>query len=170
MITEKTNQTYKNAMELLVAEEISKQIQRLPEHLSKYINRVEVATYALNRLPPLYASCEEGLARQKVRGRNEFQKQITESVKQSFAAVQRDLLRTSKPLIADSEDSDIIDARNALQELADFLPHREFSWHHLVKLIKPLLVQLANRELTPEEMDRLSSQLSYSWNDPRYMR
>jgi hypothetical protein len=157
-------------MELLVAEEINRQIQRFPEHLSKYINRIEVATYALNRLPPLYASCEEGLARQKVRGRSEFQKQIANSVKQSFAAVQRDLLRNSKPLIADSEDSDIIDARNALQELADFLPHREFSWHHLVKLIKPLLVKLADRELTQEEMDQLSSQLSYSWNDSRYLR
>jgi Late competence development protein ComFB len=169
-MAEKTNQTHKNAMELLVADEINRQIQRYPENLSKYMNRIELATFALNRLPPLYASSEEGLARQKVRGKGEFQKQITEAVRQSFAAVQRDLLRNSKPLIADDDDREIIDARNALQELADFLPHREFSWHQLVKLIKPLLVQLANRELTQEEMDKLSSQLSHNWNDHRYSR
>ncbi|MBC6421985.1 MAG: late competence development ComFB family protein [Hormoscilla sp. SP5CHS1] len=35
-------------------------MKQLPPELADYINRVEVATYALDRLPPLYASSQEG--------------------------------------------------------------------------------------------------------------
>ena len=45
-----------NIMELLVQNEIDKQLRLYPKKIRDYINKVEVATYALNRLPPLYAS------------------------------------------------------------------------------------------------------------------
>ncbi|NEO33373.1 MAG: late competence development ComFB family protein [Symploca sp. SIO3C6] len=47
-------------MELLVIEEVKHQLDNYPQQLANYINPVEVATYALNRLSPLYASSEEG--------------------------------------------------------------------------------------------------------------
>ncbi|NJQ98976.1 MAG: late competence development ComFB family protein [Hydrococcus sp. CSU_1_8] len=56
------SQTHKNAMELLVAEEIEKQLKSLSSEEVYFINQVEVATYALNRLPSLYASSEEGIS------------------------------------------------------------------------------------------------------------
>jgi hypothetical protein len=40
-----------NVMELLVNEEIERQLKPYPSKIKKYINKVEVATFALNRLP-----------------------------------------------------------------------------------------------------------------------
>lgn len=131
-------------MELLVAEEIERQINRYPANIRQNFNRIEVATHALNRLPPLYASCHEGFNKQKLKGRSKHSAEITKNVRQAFAAVQKDLLRISTPLVAE-EKYESKEAKKALQELIDFLPHQEFSWEKLVKLIKPALVQLSHQ-------------------------
>jgi hypothetical protein len=85
-------------MEDLVAEEVKRQLASLSPRLCQYIKRVEVETYALNRLPPLYASCQEGWMQQLKRGKAEFHAPIKTAVRQAIAAVQRDLLRHSTPL------------------------------------------------------------------------
>ncbi|HAX75883.1 MAG TPA: hypothetical protein DCY88_08615 [Cyanobacteria bacterium UBA11372] len=41
----------RNAIEPLVEEEVERQLQQLPPQMVKYINRVQVLAYALNRLP-----------------------------------------------------------------------------------------------------------------------
>jgi Late competence development protein ComFB len=161
--------THKNVMEILVDEEINRQIKKYPPNLTMYINKVEVATYALNRLPPLYTSCQEGMKKQKERGEREFKDQISTSVRQAFAAVQRDLLRSSTPLISEN-DSELHTAKVALQELAEILPQNDRSWDRIVQLIKPLLVKITNREMTEEEIAELSYQLRYGWQDTRYAR
>ncbi|MBE9166491.1 late competence development ComFB family protein [Pleurocapsales cyanobacterium LEGE 06147] len=156
------NQISRNVMEFLVTEEIERQIIRYPTKIGRYINRVEVATYALNRLPPLYASSQEGLNRQKLRGRKEFSAEITKVVRQALAAVQKDLLRSSTPLIAE-EEGELENAKNALKELVDFLPHREFSWENLVKTIKPILIQMSRQKQLTSESTNISSQSSARW-------
>ena len=57
----------RNVMEILVSEEIDRQIGRFPDNIRKFINRIEVATYALNRLPALYASSQQGFNQQKTK-------------------------------------------------------------------------------------------------------
>lgn len=156
------DQISRNVMEFLVAQEIERQIIRYPTNINRYINRVEVATYALNRLPPLYASSQEGLNRQKLRGRKEFSVEITKVVRQALAAVQKDLLRSSTPLIAE-EDRELENAKNALKELTDFLPHREFSWENLVKTIKPVLIQMSRQKQLTIESTKNLSQSSARW-------
>ncbi|MCS6813064.1 MAG: late competence development ComFB family protein [Cyanobacteria bacterium] len=47
---------YRNAMESLVAEELERQFQLVPPKLGRYLSREEVTAFALNRLPPLYAT------------------------------------------------------------------------------------------------------------------
>lgn len=158
-----SDQISRNVMESLVTQEIERQIIRYPTNISRYINRVEVATYALNRLPPLYASSQEGFNRQKLRGRKEFSGEITKVVRQALAAVQKDLLRSSTPLIAE-EDRELEDAKNALKELADFLPHREFSWENLVKTIKPVLIQMSRQKECIAESTKNYSHSSVQWD------
>ncbi|MGK7874087.1 MAG: late competence development ComFB family protein [Xenococcaceae cyanobacterium] len=114
------SQAPKNAMELLVTEEIEKQIGHYPPALTKEINQIEVATYALNCLPPLYASSKEGLYRQKQRGQKEFKNQIKAAVHQALEVIQRKPLRFATPLLSAEEiNNEIQEARMALQELAD---------------------------------------------------
>jgi hypothetical protein len=161
--------THKNAMESLIEEEIERQIKKYPPNLTMYINKVEVATYALNRLPPLYASCQEGMKKQKERGEREFKDQISTVVRQAFAAVQRDLLRSSTPLVSES-DKELESAKIAFQELAELLPQNERSWERIVQIIKPLITKITNREMTEEEIAEISYQLRYGWQDRCYSR
>lgn len=62
-------QTYKNVMEAFVQEEIEFQLQnnKALSRSADYINLLEVATFALNRLPCYYASSIEGIERQRRR-------------------------------------------------------------------------------------------------------
>ena len=137
-----------NIMEELVAEEINRQISRYPENIAKFINKIEVATYALNRLPPLYASSQKGLNKQKLKGKSDFSIEITKTVRKAFSAVQKDILRYSTPLQAeDNADSEIAysselkEAQKALAELAPYFPDEKISWQKLVTVVKPLLMR-----------------------------
>ena len=115
----------KNVMEELVTEEINKQLRRYPKKVAKFINQVEVFTYALNRLPPLYASSHKGLNRQKIRGKAELQIKITRTVREGIKQVQNDLIRISNPLTTElnAVEQELAEAQEALQELSVFFPN-----------------------------------------------
>jgi hypothetical protein len=139
------SQTHKNAMELLVAEEIKKQLESLSSQDKDFINQVEVATHALNRLPSLYASSEEGISWQKRKGQKEYQKQITDTVREALEIVQKDPARFSTPLVS-SEQQEIQEAKEALQELLEWLwmyqseiSQSDVSWRELINFIKQVV-------------------------------
>ncbi len=89
---------YQNVMESLVHKEIHRQLKRLPQSLLEYIDTVEVATYALNRLPPLYASSQRGKEKQEEKGMADLKADVNTAVRHAIAAVQRDPIRSSSPL------------------------------------------------------------------------
>ncbi|MEM9808046.1 MAG: late competence development ComFB family protein [Cyanobacteria bacterium P01_D01_bin.56] len=89
---------YINVMELLVAEEVELQLRQLPTRVLKYVKSIEVETYALNRLPSLYAASEKGWQSQYHKAKRELRKEISNAVRQAIAAVQVDPLRASQPL------------------------------------------------------------------------
>ena len=84
---------YLNAIEPLVVAEVERQLKRLPPHLLKYIHPEQVVAYALNRLPAMYATCEDGWHRQQQKAKS-LRKEIYTVVRQGMAAVQQDPLRT----------------------------------------------------------------------------
>ena len=140
-----------NIMEELVTEEVARQIKRYPENVSQYINQIEVATYALNRLPPLYASSHKGLNKQKLKGKSDYSVEITKAVRQGFAAIQKDILRYSTPLVPEdnlnsgiSQSEELEEARRALAQLAELFPNRKVTWKNLVSILKPLLTENAH--------------------------
>ena len=92
-----------NVMEILVAEEVDRQLRRCPSTLLDYVKAVEVETYALNRLPPLYAASHEGLEFQKDRARRDYGTKIQTAVRQALMAVQQDPLRRSTPLVSEDD-------------------------------------------------------------------
>lgn len=89
---------YQNALEPLVAEEVRRQMQELPLQLVLYINPAQVTAYALNRLPPLYATSDRGWQLQQQRAQTELESKIKEAVRWGIAAVQNDPLRTATPI------------------------------------------------------------------------
>lgn len=88
---------YLNAIEPLVIAEVEKQLKRLPPHLLKYIHPEQIVAYSLNRLPAMYATCEEGWHRQQQRAKS-LRNEIYTVVRQGLAAVQQDPLRMVTPL------------------------------------------------------------------------
>ncbi len=98
MIQTNSQKKYVNIMEDMVAQEVNRKMTLLPENLAKYIKRADVETYALNRLPPLYACSKEGLQFQIKKAQKDYEKKIAMVVSHAFAAVQRDILRKSTPL------------------------------------------------------------------------
>jgi hypothetical protein len=89
---------YRNALEPAVAREAQRQLQTLPPGLLPYINPAQVIAYALNRLPPLYATSEKGWELQQQRIHTELQAEIVIEVRRGIAAVERDPLRAATPL------------------------------------------------------------------------
>jgi len=142
------SKTHKNAMELLVAEAIEQEIKNYPNELKQQINQVEVAAYALNRLPPLYASTEEGLYCQKQLGEKDYKFEINRLVKQSLAVIQKAPVRFYTPLIT-TEMHEIQQAKAAMDELKEFLgfSYQEMSWLDLVKQIKHRLNAIPDTEM-----------------------
>lgn len=128
-----------NVMEELVMNEIEKQTQSLPDGLKSYINVIEVATYALNRLPSFYASSQRG-RQQQINQAIHHRAKIKQEVRRALAAVQRDPLRCSQPLISD-RDRILQQADAARQEIVKFLSKRqlvdckEVSWENLASAV-----------------------------------
>lgn len=89
--------SYKNIMEILVDEEIDQQTCAWSLEEAQRINRIEVAAHALNHLPPLYASSQEGVVLQYERAQQDHQNDITAAVTDALTAVKRIPWKGSTP-------------------------------------------------------------------------
>lgn len=121
-------------MELLVSEEVDRQLKQLSPKVSKYVKRFEVETYALNRLPPLYASSEKGWEHQYEKAKQAHKAQIAKAVMQAMAAVQVDPIRSSRPLSIGNDES-----QTALKILRDMLQQPDLNWEGIINRLKPML-------------------------------
>jgi hypothetical protein len=106
-------------MEIIVKDEIFEEFKKLPTNVAKFISVAEVAAYALNRLPPLYVSSEEGKAYQQ-RKVEEMREAIHRAVLQGISAVMRDPIRKATPLNLCDIDT-FSSAHTILTELEEFV-------------------------------------------------
>lgn len=89
--------SYKNIMEILVDEEIDQQTCAWSLEEAQRINRIEVAAHALNNLPPLYASSQEGITRQYEYAQRECYHSIETAVSDALATVKEMPWKGSTP-------------------------------------------------------------------------
>jgi hypothetical protein len=142
-IADKQAKCHKNVMEDLVYEEIVRQLRHYPKNLAGYINNVEVATYALNRLPALYASSQNGQSQQIQMARKKYKDQVISAVRRAIAAVERDPLRVSAPIVSDLENHYDL-SKTLLTELQTLLqqrnlldyPNQEITLENAVGILK----------------------------------
>ena len=93
-----SQRAYINVMESVVVDEVNRQLHHVPGRVRRYLNVEEIVTYALNRLPTLYASSEKGVKHQQQLAKHNLGRQVESAVRQGIAAVQVDPLRLSQPL------------------------------------------------------------------------
>ncbi|HEY9642104.1 MAG TPA: late competence development ComFB family protein [Coleofasciculaceae cyanobacterium] len=146
--------TYKNVMELLVEEEVSRQVKALPTRIASYINQTELVAYALNQLPSLYATSEKGLEHQMERGRAKFSAQISQAVQRAIAAIRRDPLRTYVPLKAQQA----IPLREVLQQMQILLRNDHVNWENLPMAVERALNRASQGEISWDNRYAQSSQ------------
>jgi hypothetical protein len=89
--------SYKNIMEILVDEEIDQQTCVWTSEEAQRVNRIEVAAHALNQLPPLYASSQEGVMLQYERAQQEYHHEIKTAVSKALVAVKQLPCKGSTP-------------------------------------------------------------------------
>ncbi len=163
---ESPKQTYKNVMEILVDEEIEFQLSHnktINPHIREYLNTLEVATFALNRLPSLYASSTEGIKKQKTRALIKYKKDIHTAVTQAFAAIERDPLRKSTPLPNEQKEDIIKETKKTLSSLDDSIPKEELS--NIVDFMESFLRRVRNEEIKTPEVIKLHYLLNFYWEE-----
>ncbi|AKG23060.1 competence protein ComFB [Calothrix sp. 336/3] len=135
---------YRNVMEELIIEEVETQVQRLSPKISKNIKVCEVVAFALNRLPPLYATSKRGWQRQMERGKAELQERITITVRQGITAVVKDPLASGIPLNFEEENAALM----AMDKLRNLLQQENLSWDNLAESVEETLLETARGHIT----------------------
>lgn len=74
-----------NVMEELVLSEAIARVAEIEETSEQTLDVGDIAAYALNRLPPLYATTEEGAQYQRSRAKEELQELISSQVKEAIS-------------------------------------------------------------------------------------
>jgi len=156
-----------NVMETLVYEEIDRQLRFYPKNLRTYLNLTEVATYALNRLSPLYASSQKGVEEQRRVAGRQYKAEITSAVRRAIAAVERDPLRNSTPIVSEMEVK-YQEAENTLNEIQQILQsyrlldydNQILTWENCPRLLRKALTQLTKTK-QPQQIPPEAKATSY---------
>lgn len=150
---------YVNVMEALVVQEVDRQLKQQPPRVLQYVKRVEVETYALNRLPALYASSEKGLQHQSEYAEHQLRQKIADAVRCAFAAVQVDPLRLVEPLdlVADDESQAVLGALRSLFNTPDL------TWAMALEKLKAL-----KRKRQRQEAPTPTTHRQKSWQPATY--
>jgi hypothetical protein len=151
--------TYFNAMEMLVDEEVRHYLSKLPDQQQAHINRLEVAAYALNQLPPLYATSEKGLRYQLRQGRFRYASQIRQAVQRAIVGVMRDPLLNNTPLTIELPGS----LRTLLYRLHMILNNEnEADWNLLPELLNELLREASNLAQAEDIRPQIASRSAWT--------
>ncbi|MCA6509451.1 MAG: late competence development ComFB family protein [Pseudanabaena sp.] len=146
----------KNVLEEIVVVEVQEQLNHLSQTAREAINLSEVAAFALNRLPTLYASTSRGWLQQRKRAHSELQPQIVSAVQQALLGVKRDPLRKSTKI----EASKVETPAHILTKLQKLFSKPTLQWHQVPQVFQEALTLVSH---TPEY-------LSLSINDRNRLR
>ncbi|NEO28347.1 MAG: late competence development ComFB family protein, partial [Kamptonema sp. SIO4C4] len=99
------------------------------------INKNDAIAYALNRLPSMYATTQEGYDWQKKRAKESFTRLLAHAAKWGIKAAQRKQKYFSTPLPSPHPTED------KLQALRTLLGREDLDWENLVPVVEQSLRQ-----------------------------
>jgi hypothetical protein len=113
-----------NVMEELVLSQAITRVAEIEQTSDSSLDVGDIAAYALNRLPPLYATTEEGANYQRQRARKELQDLIAQQVHDAIARyLDRPEFYPERQAIGKSNRSDVAGQLSSL--LKDYAPEYE---------------------------------------------
>lgn len=124
---------YRNILENIVISVARLQISHLDPDLAEKVNLDEVTAYALNRLPPLYATDGETLKQMRLKAKNELSQQIATNVRQAIQLV----LQSPKPVKVKPQFLRFNrDMEKAMQEVNRLLNRSDITWRNILDVLK----------------------------------
>lgn len=98
-----------NVMEELVLSKALTLVTEIEVASNQSIDIGNITAYALNRLPPLYATTKEGANYQKQRAQNELQELITQRVQEAITHhIKSDKVLGKKPALETDTEQDVV--------------------------------------------------------------
>lgn len=135
--------SYTNILENLVTAVSELQLKRMEPAARERITLNEVVAYSLNRLPPMYATSNNGLQQLRIRAKTEMAHQIVAMVRQAVLRVGEYPQRLLPPLTIEkfTKERDV-----ALSELAENL-EIDVTWQNVVEVVEEMLSQTKKGEV-----------------------
>jgi hypothetical protein len=87
-----------NVMQQLVLQELENQLGRIPAKQTSFLEVSEMLTFALNQLPALHATSEEGLETLLNLGMSKYGMRIKSAVRNAIATIKNNPFRPTRPL------------------------------------------------------------------------
>jgi len=113
-----------NVMEELVISEVISRIAEVETMVEQTVDIGDVAAYALNRLPPLYATTEEGAEYQRQRAIEELKELIVKKVEEGINRfLDQPVYFPERNIIAEKKPSGVVNQVSKL--LQDYAPDYE---------------------------------------------
>jgi len=126
----------RNAIEELVVEETKTQILRLPSGVKAKTSIDEVSAYALNRLPPMYATTRRGYLQQQKRAYTELKQEISHTVSRGLIGVRKDTLKDPTPL----PQSELEREERSLVKLQEIFGVADLRWQDVPDALEKALM------------------------------
>jgi hypothetical protein len=127
---------YSNILENLVFAITERRMQRLEPELQSQIHPEDVSAYALNRLPPMYATTRRGLKQLRQQVKGEMTGQIINVVQEALSRVSRTPSRVLSPLPFDRFNEEL---DGAIAELREILRRDDLTWRNLQTILEEVL-------------------------------
>lgn len=106
-----------NVMEELVLSEAIARAAQIEATSDRVLDVGDIAAYSLNRLPPLYATTEEGANYQRLRAKEELQDLITQQVSEAIARnLEQPELDPTRQALGKSTGRDVLKQVSSLLE------------------------------------------------------
>lgn len=115
-----------NVMEELVVSQVISRVAEIETTSDYHLDVGDIAAYALNRLPPLYATTEEGANYQREKAKEELQELIKEQVENAIAVyLQRPQFYPERKAFKKSSQGNIFDLDQVSKLLQSCAPNYE---------------------------------------------
>ncbi len=152
----------RHALEELVIEEAEAQHKRLSADVKKRVDLSEVIAYALNRLPPMYATTQRGWVQQRKKADQELSTAIAKTVRNGFLSTQSDVLRQTDPIPA----HELISQARSLAKLRKLFNKDYLKWKDVPEIVRDAINSGFYQSLsngTYVSLDRRNSLLARSY-------
>jgi hypothetical protein len=135
--------SYTNILENLVTAVAELQLKQMEPAARERITLNEVVAYSLNRLPPMYATCNKGLQQLRIKAKTEMAPQIVSMVRQAVLRIGEYPQRLLAPLtiLKFTKERDVV-----LSELAENL-EIDVTWQNVVEVVEEILSQTKKGEV-----------------------